>query len=180
MPPAPHQPIASQIARLPLAKFSHTTTSINHGGPLGWNHINGRGSLMCVFDRFTAGPAQPPRLILRVTNNRGILVLLLSIVPIDHLVILRLLQEQLDLEHFVRAAAAQSRATANPTAKPLFAVVVMSPCLAVKYAQNETHVCTKLEIDDDGLLSYIDIPRRSVDSRSSSPKTAITTRLWRY
>lgn len=75
MPQGPPQPIAPQKARLSLAKFSHTITPANHGGPLSWIHINGRGGLVCELDKFAAGTSQPSRLILRVLNSRGILVL---------------------------------------------------------------------------------------------------------
>ncbi|KAJ6127093.1 hypothetical protein N7523_002705 [Penicillium sp. IBT 18751x] len=114
---APQHQIASQVARLPLAKFSHTTTSIDHSGPLSWIHVNGTEGLVCLLDKFSGGPSTPSRLILRVVNNQGIL-------------------EQLDLEHFVRLSISQAH---SPSKSP-FAVVVKSPCLAVKYAQSQTHV----------------------------------------
>lgn len=79
MPPVPKQQIASQVARLPLAKFSHTTTSIDHSGPLSWIHINGHGGLVCLLDKFSGSPSTPSRLILRVLNNHGILVCSLPI-----------------------------------------------------------------------------------------------------
>jgi hypothetical protein len=45
------------------------------------------------------------------------------------------------MEHFVRISSAQSQSPSNqPLSKPSFAVVVKSPCLAVKYAQSQTHV----------------------------------------
>lgn len=74
MPLVPEQQIASQVARLSLAKFSHTTTSIDHSGPLSWIHVNGRGDLVCLLDKFSGSPSTPSRLILRVLNIHGILV----------------------------------------------------------------------------------------------------------
>ncbi|OQD74019.1 hypothetical protein PENDEC_c012G06772 [Penicillium decumbens] len=120
MPLVPQQ-IASQVARLPLAKFSHTTTSIDHSGPLSWIHVNGHGDLVCQLERFSGSSSTPSRLMLRVMNNHGIL-------------------EQLDLEHFIRISSIQSQPASNQSvSKPPFAVVVKSPCLAVKYPQNQTH-----------------------------------------
>lgn len=78
MPLVPQAQIASQVARLPLAKFSHTTTSIDHSGPLSWIHVNGHGDLVCLLDKFSGSPSTPSRLILRVVNNHGILVRFLS------------------------------------------------------------------------------------------------------
>jgi len=74
MPLVPEQQIASQVVRLSLAKFSHTTTSIDHSGPLSWIHVNGRGDLVCLLDKFSGSPSTPSRLILRVLNIHGILV----------------------------------------------------------------------------------------------------------
>ena len=36
---------------LPLAKFSHTATSIGHNGPLNWNHIIGNGDLELILEK---------------------------------------------------------------------------------------------------------------------------------
>ncbi|KAJ5125802.1 hypothetical protein N7448_005116 [Penicillium atrosanguineum] len=74
MPLVPQPQIASQVARLPLAKFSHTATSIDHSGPLSWIHVNGHGDLVCLLDKFSGSSSTPSRLILRVVNNHGVLV----------------------------------------------------------------------------------------------------------
>ncbi|KAJ6095785.1 hypothetical protein N7486_006531 [Penicillium sp. IBT 16267x] len=118
MPPQ----IASQVTRLPLTKFSHTTTTINHSVPLSWTHVNGDGDLVCIVEQIPGEHSVPPRLVLRVARNDGIL-------------------EQIDLAHFVRMSAAQSQNDQNILqSKSLFAVVVKSPCLAVKYPQSSMHI----------------------------------------
>ncbi|KAJ5595075.1 uncharacterized protein N7459_001283, partial [Penicillium hispanicum] len=120
-----HQPALQQnpqVTRLALAKFSHTTTPIDHNGPLAWTHVNGNGDVFCVLNMFICGPSVPPRLILKVVRNNSIL-------------------EQIDLAYFARSAASQSGAVQDASLpKPLFAVVVKSPCLAVKYPQGGTHI----------------------------------------
>lgn len=64
-----------QITRLSLAKFSHTTTTIDHTGPLLWNHVNNtNGDLACILELFMGSPSTPARLIIRVARNDGILV----------------------------------------------------------------------------------------------------------
>ncbi|KAJ6028504.1 hypothetical protein N7540_004080 [Penicillium herquei] len=111
-----------QITRLPLAKFSHTTTAIDHGGLLSWNHINSTGDLTCILESLPGAGAILPKLIIRIARNDGIL-------------------EQLDLSHFSRMLAAQSQSGQSaPQAKAPFAVVVKSPCLAVKYPHSSTHI----------------------------------------
>ncbi|KAJ5646785.1 hypothetical protein N7490_003157 [Penicillium lividum] len=108
---------APQRTFLPLTKFSHTTTTINHSGPLAWTHVNGDGDLVCILEQIHGERSVPPRLLLRVARNDGIL-------------------EQLDLAHFARMSAVQN---GNDQSKPPFAVVVKSPCLAVKYPQSNMH-----------------------------------------
>lgn len=66
--------IASRVTRLPLTKFSHTTTTINHSVPLSWTHVNGEGDLVCILEQIPGEHSVPPRLILRVARNDGILV----------------------------------------------------------------------------------------------------------
>ncbi|KAJ5720856.1 uncharacterized protein N7483_008790 [Penicillium malachiteum] len=111
-----------QITRLPLAKFSHTTTTIDHGGLLSWNHINSTGDLTCILELLAGGGATLPRLVIRIARNDGIL-------------------EQLDLSHFSHMLAAQSQSGQSALqAKAPFAVVVKSPCLAVKYPHSSTHI----------------------------------------
>ncbi|KAJ5287424.1 hypothetical protein N7478_003110 [Penicillium angulare] len=111
-----------KVTRLPLSKFSHTTTTIDHSGPLSWTHVNDAQQLTCVLEQSSTCPSTIPRLLMRVSQNNMIL-------------------EQLDLSHFIQRSAAQSHSAQGASqAKPPFAVVVKSPCLAVKYPQTATHI----------------------------------------
>ncbi|CAI7644432.1 unnamed protein product [Penicillium glandicola] len=112
-------PIPPQVLRLAIAKFSYTTTAIDHVGPLTWNHVPGNGDLACVFERFLDTRTIPSRMIQKVVRGDGIL-------------------EQLDLVFFTRMAGMQAQLIPSP--RPHFAVVVKSPCLAVKYPHGETHI----------------------------------------
>lgn len=67
-------PIPPQVLRLPIAKFSHTTTAIDHVGPLTWNHVPGNGDLACIFEKFLDSGSMPSRLIQKVVRADGILV----------------------------------------------------------------------------------------------------------
>ncbi|KAJ5129583.1 uncharacterized protein N7515_005622 [Penicillium bovifimosum] len=107
--PPPNPP---QVLRLTIAKFSHTTTSTDHVGPLNWTHVHGNGDITCTFDKYLDLDSIPSRLIQKVFQGDDLL-------------------EQLDLVFFVRMAAMQAQLVPPP--KSQFAVVVKSPCLAVKY-----------------------------------------------
>lgn len=144
MPKIPPQQTASQVTRLPLAKFSHTTTGIHHSGPFSWDHVNGCDDLVCLLDKFPGSASTPSRLVLRVASNHGILV---SFPPIACQSNIQTdctsNQEQIDLEHFVRMTANQSQSVSNTSSSKLpFVVVVKKPSLAVKYPQNQTYVRT--------------------------------------
>ncbi|KAJ5164300.1 uncharacterized protein N7500_006130 [Penicillium coprophilum] len=112
-------PIPPQFLRLAIAKFSHTTTAIDHVGPLTWNHIPGNGDLACIFEKFLDSGPVPSKMIQKVVRGDSIL-------------------EQLDLVFFTRMAAMQAQLI--PPSRPHFAVVVKSPCLAVKYPHGGTHI----------------------------------------
>ncbi|KAJ5849944.1 hypothetical protein N7455_009800 [Penicillium solitum] len=112
-------PIPPQVLRLPIAKFSHTTTAIDHVGPLTWNHVPGNGGLACIFEKFLDSGSMPSRMIQKVVRGDGIL-------------------EQLDLVFFTRMAGMQAQLIPPPRSH--FAVVVKSPCLAVKYPHGGTHI----------------------------------------
>ncbi|KUM59783.1 hypothetical protein ACN42_g7350 [Penicillium freii] len=112
-------PIPPQVLRLPIAKFSHTTTAIDHVGPLTWNHVPGNGDLACIFEKFLDSGSMPSRLIQKVVRGDSIL-------------------EQLDLVFFTRMVGMQAQLIPPPRSH--FAVVVKSPCLAVKYPHGETHI----------------------------------------
>ncbi|KGO41139.1 hypothetical protein PEX1_021320 [Penicillium expansum] len=112
-------PIPPQVYRLAIAKFSHTTTAIDHVGPLTWNHVPGSGDLACIFEKFLDFGSVPSRMIQKVVRGDGIL-------------------EQLDLVFFIRMTRMQAQLIPPPRSQ--FAVVVKSPCLAVKYPHGETHI----------------------------------------
>jgi hypothetical protein len=60
--------------RLPLAKFSYTTTPVDHPGPLSWSHINGNGDLVCIFDKFAATGSASSKTLMKVIRNDYVLV----------------------------------------------------------------------------------------------------------
>lgn len=64
----PEQPI--ELARLFLAKFSHTATSTGHRGPLNWNHLIGSGEIIGVFEKLTVSN----NVSLKVFHNTDIIV----------------------------------------------------------------------------------------------------------
>ncbi|KAJ5418033.1 uncharacterized protein N7487_001583 [Penicillium crustosum] len=112
-------PIPPQVLRLPIAKFSHTTTAIDHVGPLTWNHVPGNGDLTCIFEKFLDSGSMPSRIVQKVVRGDDIL-------------------EQLDLVFFTRMVGMQAQLIPPPRSH--FAVVVKSPCLAVKYPHSEIHI----------------------------------------
>ncbi|PYH89159.1 hypothetical protein BO71DRAFT_444767 [Aspergillus ellipticus CBS 707.79] len=105
------------LARLSLAKFSHTTNSINHRGPLNWCHIMGNGDLTVILERSTMTSFTPDRLLLKILRVHEIL-------------------EDIDLTHF--AIEAENINSQSPPSRSVFAVVVKLPCLAVKYTRGNT------------------------------------------
>lgn len=60
----------TQLACLSLAKFSHTTTSVSHRGPLHWNHIIGNGDIIGIFERFTVSD----NVLLKVFQGNNMIV----------------------------------------------------------------------------------------------------------
>jgi hypothetical protein len=66
--------IPPQVCRLPIAKFSHTTTLFHHVAPLNWTHVTGNGDLFCIFEKiFDSGSAQS-KLIQKVLHGDEVLV----------------------------------------------------------------------------------------------------------
>lgn len=70
----PQPLITPQALRLSIAKFSNTTTLIDHIGPLTWNHITGNGDLYCIFEKFFDAGSVPSKLIQKVLRGDGVLV----------------------------------------------------------------------------------------------------------
>lgn len=73
-----HSGQSVQLAHLVLAKFSHTTTSIEYNAPLSWNHLVGQGDLIAVFEkRQITAPGTTlvqEQTLLKVIRNREVLV----------------------------------------------------------------------------------------------------------
>ncbi|PLB55480.1 hypothetical protein P170DRAFT_506072 [Aspergillus steynii IBT 23096] len=107
----------TKLASLSLAKFSHTTTSASHRGPLHWNHIIGNGDIVGVFERFT------------VSGN-----VLLKVFQDDQII------EQISITDLAQIAASEAQSSNPGSSKPTFAVVVKLPCLAIKYSTGNTHI----------------------------------------
>ncbi|KAL1998811.1 hypothetical protein VTN02DRAFT_5539 [Thermoascus thermophilus] len=107
-----------ELARLVLAKFSHTTTSVEYNAPLSWHHILGQGDLVAVFEkrRVTAPETNHvhEQALLKVIRNREVL-------------------EDLDLNSLAREATSQALSRQIGNTKPSVAVIVKPPCLAVRY-----------------------------------------------
>ncbi|OJD11839.1 hypothetical protein ACJ73_09456 [Blastomyces percursus] len=113
--------IESRVTSLnfPILKFSHSTTSAERASPLGWTHLSSSGDLAVIFDHilphetssssFSQGDQR-----LRVLRGGDVL-------------------EQLNLNSLAREAAAGSSHSLMQTAKSPVAIIVKSPCLAVRY-----------------------------------------------
>ena len=76
--PSQQPPEPTQLACLPLAKFSHTTTSIGHNGPLNWSHIMGNGDIVGRIESHAAPGLTPARVLLKVFRDYELLVSYLS------------------------------------------------------------------------------------------------------
>ncbi|KAJ5856309.1 uncharacterized protein N7529_010253 [Penicillium soppii] len=168
------QPPIPQILRLPIAKFSHTTTLIDHVGPLTWNHVTGNGDMYCIFERFFNSGPMPSRLIQKVFRGDAVL-------------------EQLDLVYFIQMVAMQSQL--SPPPKSHFAVVVKSPCIAVKYPYRGTQIRRfqiKLTTEPDYFLALTvlgevncplteaDILNITAPVRASSPASTVSYSMSRF
>ncbi|KAL5001889.1 hypothetical protein BDV10DRAFT_158960 [Aspergillus recurvatus] len=108
------------LARFQLAKFSYTTSSISHRGPLAWNHISGNGNLCGIFESYAA--LSSARVLFRVVRNGWETL------------------EELGITDLVKEFEDQIRSSQDSSRRPAFAVVVKLPCLAVKYPQGPGYV----------------------------------------
>ncbi|OQD83435.1 hypothetical protein PENANT_c016G10619 [Penicillium antarcticum] len=118
----PPQSHISQVLRLAIAKFSHTTTAIDHIGPLTWNHVSGNEDLVCIFEKIHNGDSVPIRLIQRVIRGNVIL-------------------EEVNLTNLVQMAALRAKSDMNGSLPKFpFAAVVKLPCLAIKYPDGGNHI----------------------------------------
>ncbi|BCR92657.1 uncharacterized protein ACHE_80557A [Aspergillus chevalieri] len=120
--PSQQAPELTQLACLPLAKFSHTTTSIGHNGPLNWTHIIGNGDIVGRIESHTVSGSTPARVLLKVFRDYELL-------------------EEVDLTYHSQEAAKSALSGQSGQAKPVFAVIVKLPCLAVKYPKD--NICIR-------------------------------------
>ncbi|KAE8328603.1 hypothetical protein BDV39DRAFT_65227 [Aspergillus sergii] len=152
----------TQLACLSLAKFSYTTTSIGHRAPFNWSHIIGNGDIICMFERHAIPAPLYSRVLLKVMRDHDIL-------------------EQIDITHLSRDAMDQPQSSPHSQTKPIFAVVVKLPCLAVKYPEGSGYIRRfqiKFSLERDfysalSILSDISCPF----SESSPGSMSVTRRL---
>lgn len=64
----------TQLSRLPLTKFSHTTTSINYKGPLTWSHLFSNGDIIVLFERCPRTLSTGEKVLMKISRDREILV----------------------------------------------------------------------------------------------------------
>lgn len=69
-------PSPPQSVSLDLAKFSYATTTADRPGPMAWTHVNSIGDLHCTLDKFEESLSAPSKLILRVVQQKNVLVYL--------------------------------------------------------------------------------------------------------
>ncbi|OJJ45459.1 hypothetical protein ASPZODRAFT_69951 [Penicilliopsis zonata CBS 506.65] len=157
-----------ELARLLLAKFSHTTTPIEYNSPLSWTHIVGYGDIVAIFEKNQEPASALPKILLRIIKDQSIL-------------------EEVDLAHFAREAGSLIHSTPNGGTKALFTVIVKSPCLAVKYPCDGTHTRRfqlKFSSDRDyytalAILSEISCP--FTESTAAQPsKRLLTSSSWNF
>ncbi|KAL4734879.1 hypothetical protein BDV11DRAFT_174375 [Aspergillus similis] len=113
----PQEP--TTLARFQLTKFSYTTSSINHRGPLTWSHVFGSGNLYGIFESYAA--LSSTRVLFRVVHNGWETL------------------EEVGITDLVKESEEQRRSQ-DSSRRPAFAVVVKLPCLAVKYPQGPGYV----------------------------------------
>ncbi|KAL1969974.1 hypothetical protein VTN77DRAFT_6379 [Rasamsonia byssochlamydoides] len=162
-----NQPV--QVARFALGKYSNAITSIDHNGPVNWNHLHGNGNLSVVFEKYplmaSAMTSVEEKLYLKVIHGASTL-------------------EELDLNNLAREATQQALSRQARNVKPVVAVIVKLPCLAIRYPNSVGQVCRfqlKFSSDRDyytalAILSEINCPftepAASQTSRSTSLRPA--------
>ncbi|OJD14174.1 hypothetical protein AJ78_05461 [Emergomyces pasteurianus Ep9510] len=108
----------ADLLNIPILKFSYSTASADRTSPLGWTHLSSSGDLAVVFDHImppetSSAFCQGDRR-LRVFRSGAIM-------------------EQLNLNSLAREAAAVPSHAFAQNMKPPVAIIVKSPCLAVRY-----------------------------------------------
>ncbi|KAL4909007.1 hypothetical protein BDW74DRAFT_174227 [Aspergillus multicolor] len=158
-----HRP--TTLARFLLSKFSYTTTSINHRGPLNWNHVFGDGTVVGIFEKYVA--LSSARVLFRVVRN-------------DQETL-----EEVGITDLVKEFEGQFRSWQDGSRHAAFAVVVKLPCLAVKYPQGPGYVRrfqVKFSSDRDfysalAILSEISCPFSESNVSSTRPMSRTTSSL---
>ncbi|KAL4792053.1 hypothetical protein BDV19DRAFT_392542 [Aspergillus venezuelensis] len=154
----------STLARFQLVKFSYTTNSVNHRGPLAWSHVFDNGNIIGIFEKYVSYPSG--RVLFRVLNNVETL-------------------EEICITDLITEFEGRIHSNGDTSRRPAFAVVVKLPCLAVKYPQGLGLVRRfqiKFSSDQDfysalAILSEINCPFSTSNTNSvrsmSRPATAI-------
>ena len=70
----PQSSFPAQVHHFTIAKFSHTTTLIDHVGPLTWNHVTGNGELHCIFEKIADPSLVSSSLTQKVLRGNDMLV----------------------------------------------------------------------------------------------------------
>ncbi|KAL5343794.1 hypothetical protein BJX70DRAFT_122894 [Aspergillus crustosus] len=143
------------LARFQLAKFSYSTVSINHRGPLPWSHIFGNGEIIAVFEKYAT--SMSGRIVFKVSRNDQ-----------EKLICITDLMKDFDSQIQIRK---------DDTNRQGFAVVVKLPCLAVKYPQGNgqiRRIQVKFSSHRDfyaalAVLSDINCPFSESDVSSTQP-----------
>ncbi|GAD97527.1 predicted protein [Paecilomyces variotii No. 5] len=111
----------TQLTRLLLAKFSYTTTSTLHNAPLNWNHIIGQNDIEAIFERYhgsgSGGSQGHGKTVLKVSQHARVL-------------------EELNLTLLTQEAITQNQSMQLGNGKSTVALIVKSPCLAVRYPRS--------------------------------------------
>lgn len=167
----PQEPI--QLARLPLAKFSHTTTSTGHSGPLNWTHIIGNGDIIGVLDNYPVVGLAPARTVLKVFRDYEILVRVRHHGAEQELANILYLTLGRDRPYLSHTRSCESGPTISESDEADFRRYreATLPC----YKVPQRHKCTCYQCLPLVECSSILIPDRSVDSRSNSRQIKITT-----
>ncbi|KAJ5328044.1 hypothetical protein N7452_008434 [Penicillium brevicompactum] len=151
----PQSSFPAQVHHFTIAKFSHTTTLIDHVGPLTWNHVTGNGELHCIFEKIADPSLVSSSLTQKVLRGNDML-------------------EQVDLVYQIRLAAMSAQLV--PIPKSHFAVVVKSPCIAVKYPERETHI-RRFQIKFSTEHDYFMALALLAPIRASSPASTVSYSL---
>ncbi|EEP76345.1 predicted protein [Uncinocarpus reesii 1704] len=155
-----------------VLKFSYVTTTVGRTSPLSWTHIAGGTDLLAVFDRVrvqenASSWTAESKLTLKVLRGTDVL-------------------EDLDLGALAREAVASSSSQQQvPNAKTPIAVIVKSPCLAIRYPTRVNQIRRfqlKFSSDADycravSVLSEAGCPITESTAAPAPPSAPFKTRL---